>query len=408
MILSPEEKHILNGGEGSGAQKAMEILVALGKIFHAKEMVPVSSAQISGVSYYNIGDHGLDFLTDWAASGAKTKIPALMNPAGMDRTLWQQLGIPESFALKQLKVIEQLQIMGVQTTLTCTPYHVGFVPRFKQHLAWSESSAVSYANSVLGAYTNREGGPSALAAAITGCTPRFGFHLAENRIATHDVTVNLNFHTPSEYGLLGYLVGRQISDGIPYFEGLDLPEKSWQRTACLKALGAAMAASGAVALYHIFEQTPEARESGRKLISPQAKKIIISDLKPAYAALKQSSDKLDLVTLGCPHYSIEEITEITSLLHGKRLKVPLWITTSAGVRQQAEQLNLVEIIKKAGGMVIADTCMVVAPIQELGFKYIAVDSAKAACYLPSHHGAITYWGTTEQCIQAAIEGKWTC
>ena len=405
MKLTDEEKSLLAGEEGPGAKKAMEILTALGKIFDAQKMVPVASAQVAGVSYRNIGDYGLEFLRDWAELGTKTRIPAFMNPAGMDRNLWQQLGISENFAEKQLDIITQLQKMGVSPTLTCTPYHIGHTPNIGQHIAWSESSAVSYANSVLGAFTNREGGPSALAAAIVGRTPKFGLHLEENRLPTHHIYVSCKLEAPSDYGLLGYMVGKQVADGIPYFEGLEFPDELWKKTACFKALGAAMAASGAVALYHVHAVTPEAK--ARLLLSLEAKQIKIENLRPANSALKRrTSEKLDLVTLGCPHSSLEELNEIADFLKTKQVKVPLWITTSLIVRQQAEKKGLLEIIKKAGGIVIADTCMVVTTLKELGYKYIAVNSAKAAYYLPSHQGAVTYLGTTEQCINAAVKGKW--
>ncbi len=406
MKLTGEEKALLAGERGPGAQKAMEILVALGQIFGAEAMVPVASAQIAGVSYHNIGDAGLEFLKDWNHSGARASIPAFMNPAGIDRSLWKRMGISERFALKQNEIILQLSEMGVQDTLTCTPYHIGQVPVFGQHIAWSESSAVSYANAALGARTNREGGPSALAAAIVGSTPKFGFHLEQNRKATHQVIVRCRVESPSDFSLLGYWVGKSVGDGIPYFEGLELPEVPWRRTVCLKALGAAMAASGAVALYHVHGLTPEAQAMGSDLLVPNRQRIGIASLKPAREALKQEEKKLDLISLGCPHLSLEELREIASYLKGRRLAIPLWLTTSAIIRTEAEAEGIAGIIERTGALIIADTCMVVAPLKEMGIRNIAVDSAKAACYLPSHQNAITFWGSREQCLQAAIEGQW--
>jgi len=403
MKLTDEEKSILSGEQGAGAKKAMEILVALGKIFNAQEMVPVTSAQIAGVSYRNIGDAGLEFLTDWANTGAQTHIPAFMNPAGLDRECWRQMGIAEEFALKQLAIIEQLAKMGVQPTLTCTPYHVGILPQLGEHIAWSESSAVSFANSVLGARTNREGGPSALAAAIVARTPRFGLHLPEKRLPNYHIIVKCQLLTIADYGALGYWIGKHVGDGIPYIDSIEFPVASWEKTACLKSLGAAMAASGAVALYYIPEVTPEA--DGLKPTSSM-RELMIDSLQPAFAALKKKAGKLDIVTLGCPHTSLPELKAISQLLQGKRVKSKLWITSSAAIRTQAIAEGIVRIIEDSGGLVLADTCMVVAPLRELGFKHIAVDSAKAACYLPSHQSALTYWGTTEQCIDSAIEGKW--
>lgn len=403
MRLTEKEQALLDGKHGKGLKKATEILVALGKIYGAKDMVPVTSAQIAGVSYKNIGDPGLEFLRDWADQNAQAHVPAFMNPAGIDRQLWRQLGFPETFAQKQIEIIEVLKRMGVRATLTCTPYHIGIVPQKGEHIAWSESSAVSYANSVLGARTNREGGPSALAAAFCGRTPRFGLHLHENRLATHRVLVNCHLKSSADFGLLGYLVGKKVGNGVPFFHGIDLSTDETERTVCLKALGAAMAASGAVALYHIEGFTPEAKSYGERMVKPDAAVIEIRDLAEASLALNQPSDQIDLVTLGCPHVSLEELKSIAELIGDHRLQKPLWVATSSIIREDARAHGLVDAIERAGGRVLADTCMVVAPLEEMGIKYIVTNSAKAATYLPSHQAAVVRFGTTEQCIRAAIK-----
>ena len=174
LRLTSQEQAMLAGEEGPGLQKAMEIVVALGRIYGAEDLVPVASAQVSGVSYKNLGDAGLKFLQEWAALGAAARVPATLNPAGMDMTAWRELGFSEEFAQQQQAVVTAYSALGVTPTCTCTPYLVGHAPLFGQHVAWAESSAVNYANSVLGARTNREGGPSALAAAITGRTAHYG------------------------------------------------------------------------------------------------------------------------------------------------------------------------------------------------------------------------------------------
>ncbi len=174
MKLTNEEQAMLAGEQGKATQKAMEILVALGTIYGAERMVPVTSVQIAGVSYDNLGEAGLQFLTEIEQGGGKARVLTTLNPAGVDVENWQALGIDAEFAEKQIQVIEAFASMNVITTCTCTPYLTGNVPHFGEHIAWAESSAVCYANSVLGARSNREGGPSALAAAITGRTPAYG------------------------------------------------------------------------------------------------------------------------------------------------------------------------------------------------------------------------------------------
>ena len=166
--LEPEEEAILAGAEGPAARKALEIVLTLGRIYGAERLVPVASVQVAGVSYRNLGDAGLEFLRDWAEQGARVRVPTTLNPAGMDLDAWGEMGIPEAFARRQGEVIAAYVRMGIAPTCTCTPYLVGNVPAYGEHIAWSESSAVCYANAVLGARTNREGGPSALAAAVCG------------------------------------------------------------------------------------------------------------------------------------------------------------------------------------------------------------------------------------------------
>jgi predicted aconitase len=182
MYLTIEEQDMLSGRQGRATQKAMQILVALGEIYGAERMIPVCSVQVAGVSYDNLGDAGLQFLAEMADGGGWVRVLTTLNPAGMDRENWPELGIPADFAEKQELVLETFSRMGVSPTCTCTPYLAGNLPEQGDHLAWSESSAVCYANSVLGARTNREGGPSALAAALTGRTPNYGMHIPENRL----------------------------------------------------------------------------------------------------------------------------------------------------------------------------------------------------------------------------------
>lgn len=377
----------------------MEIIVALGKIYGAQELVPVQSVQVAGVSYKNLGDAGLEFLREWAGQGAQVRVPTTLNPAGMDLIHWRELGISEGFARKQMAVIEAFKAMGIAPSCSCTPYLIGNLPTFGQHIAWSESSAVSFANSVLGARTNREGGPSALAAAITGRTAKYGLHLGENRRATHIMEVGCPVTSEADFGALGYLVGRQVKNGVPYFKGLG---DGGQKT--LKALGAAMAASGAVALYHVEGVTPEAQAGG--VVAAGAETVVIDSLDEGYAALNSPIDEIDLVSIGCPHASLAEIEEVACWLESKRVKAKLWITTAREIREQAQEKGLVERIEAAGGRVVADTCLVVAPIAELGLRSMATNSAKAAFYAPTHSGLEVRFGGLEQCLEAAVTGRW--
>ncbi len=395
MRLTPEEQAMLAGDLGPGVKRAMEIVVALGKIYGARELVPIASAQVAGVSYKNLGQAGLEFLRQWAREGARVRVPTMLNPAGMDLARWRELGVPEGFARRQMEVIRAFEAMGAVPTCTCTPYLVGNAPGLGEHIAWSESSAVSFANSVLGARTNREGGPGALAAAIVGRTAKYGLHLDENRVANYVVDVRCPLRNEADFGALGYMVGRRVKNAVPYFRGVEGEQTG------LRALGAAMAASGAVALYHVEGVTPEAEAD---MVSPNAETIVIESLSEGYAALNSSVERIDLVSIGCPHASLAEIEEVARWLEGKRVKAALWVTTARRTRELAEERGFVQTIEAAGGQVLADTCLVVAPVEALGFRSLATNSAKMAFYAPSHCGLAVRFGSLEQCLEAAVRG----
>lgn len=374
MYLTKEQEQTLAGEHGEVLERNLRLLVRLGEIYGADKMIPVSSVQVAGVSYKSIGDPGLDFLEDLASKGARVKVLATLNPPGMDLVDWKELGFPADFAAKQLRIMDAFKRMGIMMTATCTPYLVGNLPRFGDHIAWSESSAVSFANSVIGARTNREGGPSALAAAICGVTPNYGLHLDEKRKPNFLVKVSAELNDNSDFGALGYHVGKIVKDGIPYFRGIKYADIDQ-----LKALGAAMAASGAVALYHVEGITPEARLV--ETADLETIEVGEKEIQEAYKALNTGNNP-DIIILGCPHASLKEIATLAYKLEGKRLRKPLWICTSRVTKDAATRMGLTELIEKAGGNVVADTCTVVSPIERMGYKTTAVNSGKAANYLP--------------------------
>ena len=372
MDLTREEEAILNGEEGEGKQKAMELVTALGKIYGAEDLIDITSAHLSGASYKTIGDGGLKYLEDMAAGGARVSVPSTLNPVGMDRTRWAEMHITPEFAEKQLRIIDLYGQMGVRTTCSCTPYTGANVPSFGDHVAWAESSALSFVNSFIGARTNREGGPGALAAAILGKTANYGLHLDDNRRPTVVIDADIDGSVFS-YSLLGQAVGMAIGSGVPYFRGIS-PE-----TEEAKALSAAMAASGSVALWHAEGATPEAGSfdvSGLEEVS-----IGEEELKAAYDKLN-TVDDVQLIAIGCPHLTDKEMHQIAAFLKGKRKvnkDVEIWFCTSEEVRARCpEDVKVME----GFGPVLADTCMVVAPI-EGAFQRTGSNSAKAGNYLPT-------------------------
>jgi hypothetical protein len=417
LRLTREEEALLAGEAGAGVRRAMEIVVALARIYDAPDLTPIRHAQIAGVSYKNLGDAGVAFLQQWAGEGAAVRVPATLNPMGMARDRWEAWGVPASFADPQLAVIAAFEQMGVTPTMSCTPYLLAdYLPKRGDALAWAESSAVAFANSVIGARTNREGGPSALAAAIVGRTARYGYHLDENRVATVVVDVRCPVRSVADFGALSYVVGRAVWSGVPWFFGLDrwlsdLPANLTVGGAAgdrLKTLGAGLAAYGAVALYHVAGYTPEARDAGETLIAPGAGRLVIDSLQPAYDVMDADPElrRIDLVTVGCPHASLSEIGQVADFLEGKELRTRLWVTTASATRDAARELGYVATIEAAGGEVVADTCAVVAPMRILGVRSMATNAGKMACYAPMHSGVQMRFGELERCLEAAVTGEW--
>jgi len=371
MHLTREEGSILNGEQGESARKAMELIVALGKIYDADNLVNITSAHLSGASYKTIGDGGLKYLED-VSKGAKVKVKATLNPLGMDRDRWKEMKISPEFAKKQLRIIELYKKMGVRTVCTCTPYLGDNVPSFGDHVAWAESSALSFVNSFIGARTNREGGPGALAAAIIGKTANYGLHLKENRAPTVIIDADIP-NTLFDHSLLGQAVGKMIGSGIPYYRNIKPDVEAG------KTMAAAMAASGSVAMFHVEGVTPE---SSLYDIS-KLEKIHIGkkELKDARSSLN-TADDVQLIAFGCPHLTVREMTEMAAFLKGKKKKrkdVDIWFCTSSEVRSRCpDQVKILEQF----GPVLADTCMVVAPI-ESNYQRTGTNSAKAGNYLPT-------------------------
>jgi hypothetical protein len=389
MYLSREEEGIYQGDRGETLRRMMEILVALGDIFGAERLVPVRSAQIAGVSYKNIGEAGLEWISDLEG---RVVVPSILNPAGMDLCRWREMGISEEFASRQTATIEAYRKLGVTIDCTCTPYQIYDSLASKgDHLAWSESSAVSYANSIIGARTNREGGPSALAAALVGKTALYGYHLDENRRPTHLIVVDADLRG-SDFGALGFLAGRIVQDGVPQFR-----LRGTASSDELKALGAAMAASGSVALYYVENVTP-APPTGSNPDETIA--LDRKDIEEVYE--RHPGSGADIVALGCPHCSREELEAIARLLKGRKVQKELWVCTARKIRDA--NLDLVAEIEASGARVFCDTCMVVSPATER-FRKMLVNSGKALVYLPGLGGVQAGLGSLEECIDAATERR---
>jgi hypothetical protein len=408
LELTAEEADLLAGRGGRAARKAMEILVALGRIYGADRLLRVASVQVSGVSFHNLGEAGLEWLEEMAADGHAAAL-ATLNPAGMDLEAWREQGVDEAFAARQLRVVEAYRRMGIAAECTCTPYLIGNLPAPGEHLAWSESSAVAFANTVLGARTNREGGPSALAAALTGRTPAYGLHLDEGRRPAVEVSLEISELREgagtAAWGALGCALGRLTAGRVPLVRGaparVSLPE--------LKSFCAAVVTFGGSPLVHLEGVTPEAalaRWGGAR--ARPAERLALTDehLAAARASLDDGpTDPLDMVCLGCPHASLAELAEVARRLEGRRVKATTWICTARATAAAAERLGLVAAIERSGARVVRDTCFVVAPLAG-HVRTVATDSAKGCFYARGHNALSVRLGTVEQCLEAAVAGRW--
>ncbi len=373
MFLSKEEERLLDS-DSYAIRKSMEILIAVGKIFEADRLISIKSAQISGISYDNIGDAGLEWLE---SLDAKVRVPTFSNPCGMDVIRWREMGISEDFWKKQMKVLNALKKIGVELSLTCTPYYIHNVSK-GDHLAWAESSAIVYANSVIGARTNKESGITAIASAIIGKTPNYGLHIKENR----KPDVRLIVEKDVNPAIAGYEVGKVVGDRIPFVEF----EYAVSRDG-LKAFGAALAATGNAAMFHAKGLTPEWKD----FEIPKEKIRISKD--------EFERCEADLIAIGCPHASKNELKEIRHLLSKKgKVKKEFCIFSSRKLIE--ENYKLIRKIEEFGAKVFADTCMVVSPATKR-FKCVMTNSGKALEYLPKVRNVNATFGDIEECVEVA-------
>ncbi len=418
MNLTDAEKRMLDGSEGLAKQKAMDLLVRYAQALGAERFVDTKNvAGVPGSSTLFLQRHygGADYNTIFSLYDLDSDVVVPIPGAavytshlqgGMDPQLWQIQGMTKP-AYDHFKTDEaEVARLGVQVLKTCTPYLAGNVPVKGEHCAWMESSAVVFCNSVLGARTNTEGRESTSAAMLTGKIPDWGFHREEFRRATHHIRVDVAVESVMDWGMLGYFAGEAVGEHIPVLTG-KLGEANLTRH---KHFGAAAASSGGVEMYHMVGITPEAATLEMAAAGNRPVQIVYGEAerRRIYESLNSvgTSPQVDFVMLGCPHASIEQLWEISRLLEGKKVKAHLWIFTSRAVKSSADANGYTKIIHDAGGYLMTDTCSAIGRILPPGTKVVALDSAKQAHYLPAIMGIEAWFGTTEDCIRAAVSGRW--
>lgn len=422
MRLSREQKRIMDGKEGEILQQAMIGLVKYGSAMGAKEFVPISSAHTFFSSPRSVAQYFPPRrvqLTDEDVAKFCEKLSRLqvrtkttINPGCEDFEKWRQMGATEGTHKSAGQVVEISRRCGILTNWTCVPYLADNIPLMGEHCSWSESSALIYANSMLGARTNRDGGEASFFSALLGITPNYGLHLDENRKGTHQIDVQCAIDTVSDWGALGYFAGEVAGADIPVFTNLRKPTGEEA-----KQLGAAINSPGGVAMFHIVGVTPEAPTAAAAFGGKVPMERYIFDKSAKKRAYEQINlhpeGKVDMVYLGCPHVSLYEIKEISRLLEGKRVAkgTRLWVMTAHSIRASAERLGYAQIIEDSGAKLFTDGCL---PSYYVDVDYIrskkpklervASNSVKQALALRKCFGSNIFLGDTQRCIRVAIEG----
>jgi predicted aconitase len=409
MDLTDEEKNILDGQQGEAARVALSVLVDLGDLFGAEELMPVSQVHIDATLY--MVDAGLEFgekMVDW---GGKVAVPTSLNPSAIDLQRWEALRVPPEILSKHKRLEAAYLNLRATPTWTCAPYQHGIVPRFGEQIAWGESNAIAFANSIIGARTNRYADLMDICAAIIGKVPKFGLHLPENRKA--DMLIELRdfdgsmFADDSIYPLIGYLFGEMAGDRIAALTGIPQHVK----IDSLKGFCAAAASSGAVGLCHLVGITPEAHTlemclGGRK--PQQVLGITPAEVRTAEERLRTAENNaVDLVVTGCPHYSTAEFIRLANLLHNKKVhdSVVFWVFTNRTVYAWIKNNGMLSDLVDRGVMVFTDGCPLQYPRERWQFKAAMSDSAKFANYCFSQCGLGAVYASVEDCVETAVCGK---
>ncbi len=409
MKLSPTDRDKLEGREGPASAMAMSILVRMGEVLEADHMIDIEAAHIDSTLY--MGQATLDFAEKLAEMGAKVCVPTSLNVGGVDQQGWQSWPVPATWAEPARRQMDAYQSMGAVPTWTCAPYQTAFRPKFGQQIAWGESNAIVFANSVIGARTERYPDLLDICAAVTGRVPAVGLHLESNRggqlmIEVSGVPKSLQSED-SFYPVFGLLVGKLAGDRIPVLTGLNVQPTEDQ----LKAFGAATASSGSVALFHWVGVTPEAGTLEVALKGRQPEEVIrvgIADLKAAWRDLTtDSGGKLDMVVLGSPHFSLDEFRRLAPMLDGRSRHpdVSFLVTSSRAMAALAEKAGVLKPLREFGGRVTLDTCILTTPMLPSEVKTLMTNSAKYAYYSPGLLNTQVVFGSLEDCVQSAIEGR---
>jgi predicted aconitase len=409
MLLGDADRAMLDGGRGPAAQLAMSILVRMADVYGAGELMDISQAHIDSTIY--LGDATLEFAERLSSLGARVAVPTSLNVSGVDECGWKDWAVSPEWAAKAARQMLAYEQMGAVPTWTCAPYQTKMRPSFGQQIAWGESNAIAFANSVIGARTERYPDLLDICCAITGRVPAVGLHLTANRAGQMLLRLagipRVLQQDDQFFAVLGHLVGQLAGDRIPVIDGVQVrpPEDH------LKAFSASVASSGRVALFHIIGVTPEAPTldaafQGRA--PEQTRDISMADLRAARRELTTADGQpLDMVILGSPHFSVAEFTQLAPLVAGKRRhpSVKFLITSGRLMKELAQQTGVLAPILDFGAQITLDTCILASPMLPAEIKTLMTNSAKYAYYAPSLLNTRVTFGSLADCVRSAIGGR---
>ena len=407
LNLTTEDRALLSGSDGEATALAMRILVSAAELLRARSLVQITSAHIDGCLYH--GDGGVEFAETLVAAGGQVAVPTTLNVGALDLLHPDSVRVDQSKTSMARRQMDAYVSMGAQPTFTCAPYQIGHEPGVGEQVAWGESNAIAFANSVLGARTERYGDFLDACCALTGRAPLYGLHIAKNREAkvVVDVTAVPGALKDQDvfYPVLGTWLGLEVGREIPLIVGLPPTVTRDQ----LKALGASAASTGAVALFHVLEVTPEA---------PTLDAVISKDGPVRQIALKpdmvrralgrlttaDAAEQIDAVAVGSPHFSITEFEALLKLIRGRCFAIPFYACTARATLRDLERRGDLHVLREAGVEIVADTCVVVTPILPESGSVLMTNSGKFAHYGPSNTGYDVVYGSLEDCVESAVSG----
>jgi predicted aconitase len=412
MRLDDIEEGMRAGRMGAARRAAIEQQIQVGMTFDAEDFIEVSQVHLMADTE-SLGESGVAYLESIAAlpeEERRVRVPTVTDPRGIDLCAYEKLNQEERFAELERRTIVAMQAMGILMTDTCINYQTIMPPVLGEHLAFGDTGSTIYANSVCGARSNFEGGPAALAAALTGRVPRYGCHLARGRRGTHLFEVKDRPDNLSDWGALGALIGRCTGSywTVPVIAGVDRAPTSDE----LKHFGAALASYGSVPLFHMPGVTPEAKdlESVFDHRPPDPEIITRADLDAFYASFGRHEDKVDVVVFAAPQLSLVEMQDVARLLEGRRVheQTALLIATSPEIKAACDRMGITETVESSGAMLLKGVCFYQMYARELGeangWQRLVSNSAKLVNII-SGYGYQPVLATAQACIDAAVKGR---